>query len=86
MSDSLKNILNNNKELFWDIKNLDSLSDISIEERFLKYWDRRNIKDLLEVYWKDKFIKIYKEILSKQRCDLDKKTINFFNLFIEKNA
>gem|GEM_PF-5217364 len=34
---TIKKILKENKELFWDISNLDKLDDIAIEERFLQY-------------------------------------------------
>lgn len=70
-----------NKELFWDISNLDILDDYAIEERFLKYWDWKNIKDLKEIFWIEKLKKDYIYLRDKKRSDLSKKTINFFNLY-----
>ena len=71
-----------NKELFWDIWNLSSLNDLSIEERFLKYWNWNNIKDLISLYWIEKFRENYFYIRDKKRSNLSKKTINFFNLYL----
>lgn len=70
-----------NKELFWDISNLEILDDYAIEERFLKYWDWKNIKDLKEIFWIEKLKKDYIYLRDKKRSDLSKKTINFFNLY-----
>jgi hypothetical protein len=71
-----------NKEIFWDISNLNNLDDYAIIERFLKYWNWQNIKDLISIFWIEKLRSEYIKIKSAKRCDLSKKTINFFNLYL----
>lgn len=79
---SKEKLLIKNKELFWDIKDLNSLDDYAVEERFLKYWNWKNIKELIDIYWLEKLKKDYIFIRDKKRCNLAKKTINFFNLYL----
>lgn len=79
----ISKILNDNKELFWDISNLNKLDNIAIEERFLQYWNWKNILDLQEILWKENFKQNYIKIKSKKRLNLSDKTINFFNLYLD---
>lgn len=71
-----------NKELFWDIKDLSNLDDLAIEERFLKYWNWKNITEMLDIFWIENVRKNYIILRDKKRIDLSKKTINFFNLYL----
>lgn len=50
-------LLLKNKELFWDVSDLNKLDDYTIEERFFKYWNWQNIKDMIEVFALEKFKK-----------------------------
>jgi len=86
--EKLKKFLLENKVLFWDIWDLENLSENAIEERILKYWNWRQVKELEKILWKEKFKKNYIEIISKKRINLWKKTINLFNLYfnLQKNA
>ncbi len=79
---TIKKILKENKELFWDISNLDKLDDIAIEERFLQYWNWKNILDLISIFWREKFKENFLKIRDKKRTNLSDKTINFFNLYL----
>ena len=79
----ITNILSENKELFWDVSNLNALSEESIEERFLQYGNWKNILDLIKIFGIKKFTKIYVDIRTKSRSNLSKKTINFFNLYLD---
>lgn len=74
-------LLYKNKELFWDVKDLSKLDDYAIQERFLKYWNWKNIQEIQDIYWLKKLKKDYVFIRNKKRCDLSKKTTNFFNLY-----
>lgn len=74
-------LIENNKELFWDIPNLDKLDNFAIEERFLKYWNWQNIIDIQDLIWKDKLKEDYKYLRDKKRTNFSPKTINFFNLY-----
>jgi len=80
---SKEKLLQENKELFWDISDIWKLEDLAIEERFLKYWNWQNILDLQEIFWKKTFKELYLKILDKKRNNLSKKTINFFNLYLD---
>ena len=75
-------ILSENKELFWDVSDFNTLSEESIEERFLQYGNWKNILDLIQIFGTSKFTKIYLDIRKKSRVNLSKKTINFFNLYL----
>ncbi len=81
--EELNKLLNDNKDLFWDVKDINKLDEIAIEERFLKYWNWKNILTLIKIYWKKTFKNIFLEIQNKPRCDLSKKTINFFNIYLD---
>lgn len=82
VSMSKDKLLKENKELFWDVVDINKLDDIAISERFLKYWNWKNIIDLQKIYWKRDFKKFYLEIRDKKRTNLSEKTINFFNLYL----
>ena len=86
--EKLKKFLLENKVLFWDIWDLENLSENAIEERILKYWNWRQVKELEKILWKEKFKKNYIEIINKKRINLWIKTINLFNLYfnLQKNA
>lgn len=75
-------LINQNKELFWDITDFKNLWDEAIEERFIKYWDWQNIKDVINIFWDEHFKEVYIKIRDKKRSDLWKKTITFFNLYL----
>ena len=75
-------LINSNKELFWDVSDILSLDNEAIEERFLKYWNWGNIKDMINIFWLENFKKIYIKLRDKKRTNLSKKTINFFNLYL----
>ena len=74
-------LLVENKSLFWDVKDISSLDQIAIEERFFHYGDWRNIQDLVQIYGMDALKSDYIVIRDKTRCNLPKKTVNFFNLY-----
>lgn len=74
-------LLTENKELFWDV-NIEKIDDLAIEERFLKYWDWKNIQNLIKIYTLEGFKKNYIQLRDKKRSNLSKKTINFFNLYL----
>lgn len=76
-------LLKENKELFWDIWDINKLDDLAIEERFIKYWNWKNILDLQKVFWEKTFKDLYIEIRDKKRTNLSEKTINFFNLYLD---
>lgn len=77
-----KNLLLENKEIFWDIKDISKLDDYAIEERFLKYWNLQNIQDMIEIFWWEKVRENYIYLKNKKRSDFSKRTINFFNLYL----
>jgi len=75
-------LINSNKELFWDISDASKLDDEALEERFLKYWNWENIRDLIKIFWLENFKKNYLKLRDKNRTNLSNKTINFFNLYL----
>lgn len=74
-------LLKENRELFWDISDVSKLDDRAIEERFLKYGNWKNIQDMLHIFWMEKLKADYIKIRDRERSDLSKKTIHFFNLY-----
>ena len=77
-----KNLIYRNKELFWDISDFNKLGDEALEEKFLMYWDWKNILDLIDILGYEKFRNIYLKLKNKPRCSFSRKTINFFNLYL----
>ncbi len=75
--------LNENKDLFWDVQDIENLSEEVIINRFFKFWDWKNMMFLIKYYWKKRLWKIYKTIRNKKRSDLSIKTINFLNIYFD---
>ncbi len=75
-------LLLENKEIFWDVKNLSKLDEYAIQERFIKYWNWENITDMIEIFWLQKVRENYIYLKNKKRSNFSKKTIHFFNLYL----
>lgn len=73
-----------NKKLFWDISDINHLSDEAIIERMLNYGDMKEFR----IITKDKvtFSEIYKQIKKKKRSNLTPIVINYTDLYLKENA
>ncbi|MDD2487622.1 MAG: hypothetical protein PHS92_04615 [Candidatus Gracilibacteria bacterium] len=75
---TLQTYIKDKKYIFWYIRDISELSDEAIVEGIIKYgtWEdmKMLIKDKREILDKN-----YKNIISKSRCNLNKREINFIN-------
>jgi len=70
--------------IFWDVKNIETLSDTAIAERLLSHGNMEQLRNISKE--KIPFSNIFEEIKTKKRRNLSKKTINFINLYLQNNA
>jgi hypothetical protein len=79
---SLQAFVQDKKYIFWWVWDCSKLSDEAIIEWIIKYgkWE-----DLIKIINSnsEKFSQDYKKIISKKRCNLNLKEINFINKILE---
>lgn len=79
---TLQSYVKDKKYIFWYVKDISKLSDEAIIEWIIKYWTREDLKKIINIKKQD-FKKDCKKIISKSRCNLNKKEINFISKLIE---
>ena len=72
-----------NKKIFWDVSDLENLSEFATVERILNYGDIYQFKEITKD--KDSFTNVYKE-LKRKRNNLSPLIINYIDLYLKKNA
>ncbi len=70
--------------IFWDIKDIQTLSDAAIVERLLSHGNMEQLRNISKE--KIPFSNIFEKIKTRKRSNLSKKTINFINLYLQNNA
>ncbi len=70
--------------LFWDVKDLESLSDNLIVEAILSRGDFDDFLKLIEIMGLQNVAEIFYKQISKRRKNYSKKTENYFRLFFER--
>lgn len=78
---TLQTYIQDKKYIFWYVKDISQLSDTAIIEWIIKYWTWEDLKNIIHMQKQD-FKKNYKEIISKPRCNLNKKQRNFISKII----
>jgi len=79
---TLRLYIQDKKYIFWYVKDVSELSDEAIIEWVIKYWTWEDLKKIITIE-KQNFKKIFKQIISKPRCNLNKKEINFISKLIQ---
>lgn len=78
---TLQEYISDKKYLFWYVSDTSELSDEIIIEHIIRYWTWEDLKFALKT---DKnFALHFENILSKKRCDLTAKQINFISLILK---
>lgn len=80
------NFIKKRPYLIWYVKNYDKLSDESIIEHTLNYGDWEDIQKLFSILGVKKIAKIFREQISGQRTNYNKKIKNYFSLYFNKYA
>jgi len=70
--------------LFWDVENLESLSDEAIVEAILSRGDFDDFLKLIELMGMERVAEIFYKQISRKRKNYSKKTENYFRLFFER--
>jgi len=83
-SQILKQQANINPTIFWDVRDINTLSDTAIVERILSHGNMEQLRNISQE--KIPFSNIFEEIKTRRRRNLSKKTINFINLYLQNNA
>ena len=73
-----------NKKIFWDIANINILSEEAIVERILLYGDINQFRTITKN--KEEFKKIYTAIKNKKRNSLTPIVKNYVNLYLRYHA
>lgn len=81
-TENLKDYIKDKKYIFWYVSDLSKLSDNAIIEWIIKYWSWEDLKKVIKMKGIN-FKEIYTQIISKTRCNLNKKEINFINKILE---
>lgn len=71
--------------LFWDVKDIERLSDESIVSVILNRGDFDDILNLIEILGIKKVADIFYKQVSLKRKNYSRKTENYFRLFFEKH-
>lgn len=79
---TLQEFIKNKKYMFWGVWDLNKLSDEVIIEWIIKYGKWTDLKKTINFDSK-KFSSDYKKIISKKRCNLNKKEINFMDKLLK---
>ena len=85
---SLKELIEDNRNLFWSIRkeDLDKLSRESVVEIFLNYANIREIRILIEIIGIEEIAQIFYHQISNKRINYNKRTINYFKLYFKRHA
>jgi len=83
-SELLQQEASKNKEIFWDISNIEKLSESAIVERILNYGDISQFKDITKD--RNSFTNVYNRIKEKKRNNLSSLVINYVDLYLKNNA
>lgn len=78
---TLSLLLEENKELFWDVADNSQLDPLVVQERFFQYGDWENIQDIKVLYGQDTMRNNYLALRNKKRSSLSKRTVHFFDLY-----
>jgi len=70
--------------LFWDVENLESLSDEAIVEAILSRGDFDDFLKLIKLMGMERVAEIFYKQISRKRKNYSKKTENYFRLFFER--
>jgi hypothetical protein len=81
-----REVIDQNKGLFWDQKNLDNMSTELIVERILNLGEFDSILKMIDIVGIDKTAKIFSKKISRDRHNFSPKTANYFKLFFKKYA
>lgn len=81
----LLDIIKRKPYLFWDIKDIEGLSEDSIVEAILNRGDFDDFLRLIDVLGIERVAKIFYKQISRERKNYNKKTENFFRLFFERH-
>lgn len=79
---TLQSYIKDKKYIFWWVSDLEKLSDEAIVEWIIKYWTWEDLKYIIKNKNLD-FKQKYKSIISKKRCNLSPKEINFIDKLLE---
>lgn len=83
--DSYRKIVLNKPWLFWGVGNKSGLSDRAVVEAVLGCGDMQDFAALKECLGEKRVAEIFYRISEKPRCNLSKKTINFWNLYFQRH-
>jgi len=83
---NIKEFIEKREDLLWYVKDRKKLSDEAIVEAVLNYGDWEDVKKMIDIFGIKKTASLFKKTSSKERCNYNKKTKNFFKLYFEKYA
>ncbi|GAB4535927.1 MAG: hypothetical protein Fur0020_03600 [Thermodesulfovibrionia bacterium] len=81
----LVNIIKEKPYLFWDVKDMENLSEESIVEAILNRGDFDDFLRLIDVLGTKRVAGIFYKQVSKPRKNYSKKTENYFRIFFERH-
>jgi len=81
-----KEIVEENKALFWDENDLSKLSKELIVEKILSYGNFSTVKKMINIMGTENVAKIFKNKIKNKRHNFSPQTENYFTLFFKKYA
>ena len=81
-----KEIVKNNKSLFWDESEINSLSTELIVEKILKYGDYSSVMKIIDILGIDRVASIFYDKVNQKRSNFHPRTINYFKLYFKKHV
>lgn len=82
----LKSFIEKRKYLVWDVKDPKKLSASAVVEACLKHGDWKDFQALTKILGIKRISSIFKNQISKKRCNYSARTKNYFTLYFAKNA
>ena len=81
-----KEIVEPNKALFWDERNINNLSTELIVEKILNYGDYPSVVKMIDIIGIKRVSEIFYNKINQKRCNFSPRTINYFKLYFNKHA
>lgn len=86
MTNKLLNFARKNKEIFWDTRDFDTLSEEKILERILNFGSLAAVRILMELMGKKRATSIFLAQTSKRRNNYKPEIKNLFTIILSKYA
>ncbi|MBI5286899.1 MAG: hypothetical protein HY878_04815 [Deltaproteobacteria bacterium] len=83
--ESLKEIVEKKPYIFWDVKDIDGLSNESVIEAILTRGDFDDVLKLFDTLGMKHVAEIFFKQVSMKRTNYNKKAENFFRLFFKRH-